>query len=91
MRLCLQKTKRPKILLIDEVDVFFSRDFYGSVYTPSASLKDSTITNLVQYIWKQRKNGLIWRKVQNTPEYNACQNKFPNWILLIDEAIKIDC
>ena len=24
------------ILLIDEVDVFFSKDFYGECYTPSA-------------------------------------------------------
>ncbi|CAM2727660.1 unnamed protein product [Rotaria socialis] len=82
------KNTRSKILLIDEVDVFFSRDFYGNVYTPSASLKDTTVKSLVSFIWTQRKSGLNLSKIQSTPEYKACQEKFPNWILLIDEAIK---
>ncbi|CAF4090243.1 unnamed protein product, partial [Rotaria sordida] len=43
--------KRAKILLIDEVDVFFSREFYGNLYTPAASLRDSTIISLTNYIW----------------------------------------
>ncbi len=34
---------RPKVLLIDEVDIFFSKDFYGNVYNPKACLKDPTI------------------------------------------------
>ena len=41
-------------MLIDEVDVFFSKDFYGNVYTPSASLSDPTITNLLDYVWEKR-------------------------------------
>ncbi|CAF3330256.1 unnamed protein product [Rotaria sp. Silwood2] len=41
--------KRSKILLIDEVDVFFSRHFYGIVYTPAVSLKEPTIISLVNY------------------------------------------
>jgi hypothetical protein len=48
--------KRPNILLIDEVDVFFSKDFYGNTYSPSASLRDPTINELIKYIWSQRKN-----------------------------------
>lgn len=82
------KSKRPKILLIDEVDVFFSKDFYGNVYTPCASLKDATIISLVNLIWSQKKSDLNLRKVQHTSAYKACQEKFPNWISLIDEAIK---
>ncbi|UJR17604.1 hypothetical protein I4U23_004500 [Adineta vaga] len=82
------KSRRQKILLIDEVDVFFSRDFYGNVYTPSASLKDPTITSLVHSIWTQRKLSLNLRRIQMTPEYKACSEQFPKWILLIDEAIK---
>ncbi|CAF4248425.1 unnamed protein product [Rotaria sp. Silwood2] len=83
-----RKNKRPKILLIDEVDVFFSREFYGNLYTPSASLKDPTITSLVNFIWTHRKSNLNLKKIQITPEYQACNQKFPYWILLIDEAIK---
>ncbi|CAM4825739.1 unnamed protein product [Rotaria magnacalcarata] len=81
------KNERLKILFIDEVDVFFSRDFYGNVYTPSASWKDTTLKSLVKFIWTHRSSDLSLSEIQSTPEYKACQEKFPNWILLIDEAI----
>ena len=41
-----------KILLIDEVDVFFSDEFYGRVYTPAARLESSEISALIDLIWK---------------------------------------
>ena len=47
---------RPRVLLIDEVDVFFSKDFYGNSYRPSLNLTDKTIKDLIWYIWKERKN-----------------------------------
>ena len=53
-----QDTQRAKILLIDEVDVFFSGEFYGNVYTPSASLRDPTIKSLIQLIFQQRQSRL---------------------------------
>ena len=31
---------RPKILLIDEADVFFGQDFFGNLYTPSSTLQN---------------------------------------------------
>jgi hypothetical protein len=34
----VNESKMPKILLIDEVDVFFNKDFYGNIYTPSTKL-----------------------------------------------------
>ncbi|ETO12088.1 hypothetical protein RFI_25289 [Reticulomyxa filosa] len=36
-----------KILLIDEIDVFFNKNFYGSCYSPAATLRHDTITNLL--------------------------------------------
>ncbi|CAF0939888.1 unnamed protein product [Adineta steineri] len=82
------RTERAKILLIDEVDVFFSQDFYGNLYTPSASLREPTITSLINYIWAQRESKLNLSKVTTTPEYKACCNKFPDWEPLILEAVK---
>ena len=32
----LNREKRPQVLLIDEVDVFFSKSFYGRDYIPQA-------------------------------------------------------
>ncbi|CAF5016018.1 unnamed protein product, partial [Rotaria sp. Silwood1] len=85
---CKRPTERAKILLIDEVDVFFSQNFYGNVYTPSASLRDPTITSLINFIWKERKSKLSLRKVTYTDEYKACCNRFPLWESLILEAVK---
>ena len=83
-----QRNKRPKILLIDEVDVFFSKNFYGAVYTPSASLRDPTITELVNMIWKERKSKLTLKQIEETSQFQACLNRFANWKLLIIEAVK---
>lgn len=43
-----------KVLLVDEVDVFFNKEFYGNVYNPSSIVKDPTITKLIMYMWENR-------------------------------------
>lgn len=40
------------ILLIDEIDVFFSKDFYGQVYTPGFLYKNEKIIEIIKYIYK---------------------------------------
>ncbi|CAF4640605.1 unnamed protein product [Rotaria socialis] len=80
--------KRAKILLIDEVDIFFSQEFYGNLYTPVASLRDPTITALVYLIWNNRNSKMNINQVKDKPEYQACINKYPNWMNLVDEAVK---
>ena len=80
--------KRPKVLLIDEVDVFFSKDFYGNTYNPIAVLKHPTITNLVNFIWSNQKTGLSSKRLEATPEYQACINQFKGWEFIIKEAVK---
>ena len=79
---------RPKILLIDEVDVFFNKDFYGNVYTPASSLKDPVITALLDFIWKQKKSSVTLEQIKATPEFQACCQKFQIWTPLIEEAVK---
>jgi hypothetical protein len=53
-----QRTRRPDILLIDEIDVIFTKEFYGNTYNPKASLvfnKDNVntkeINSLIKYIY----------------------------------------
>lgn len=41
---------RKKILLIDEVDVFFGEELYGSTYNPKAQLKSKQIEDLFWFI-----------------------------------------
>jgi hypothetical protein len=83
-----QANKRAKILLIDEVDIFFSQEFYGNLYTPVASLRDPTITALVYLIWNQRNSKININQMENTAEYQACIKRYPNWKSVVDEAVK---
>ncbi|CAF3988523.1 unnamed protein product, partial [Rotaria sordida] len=84
----IQRIERAKILLVDELDVFFSQDFYGNLYTPLANLRDPTITSLINFIWTQRNDELSLSRIKDTNEYKNCCKIFPNWEILIDEAIK---
>ena len=78
---------RPKVLLIDEVDVFLSDKYYGGMYIPSVFLKDDAIKALLDSIW-QNKNFKSLKNVQALPAYQTCATKFSNWMMLFDEAIK---
>ena len=78
---------RPKVLLIDEVDVFLSDKYYGGMYIPSVLLKDDAIKALLDSIW-QNKHFKSLKNVQALPVYQTCATKFSNWMMLFDEAIK---
>lgn len=84
------RNKRPRVLLIDEVDVFFKSDFYGNVYTPFASLKHASINKLVQTIWSKRKNQPLSFEKDIKPEqaYQDCCSAFQGWEELLTEAVK---
>ena len=47
-----------RILLIDEVDVFFSKELFGNTYRALSNIKDETITQLIEYIWATRKDNM---------------------------------
>ena len=81
---------RNKILLIDEVDVFFSQDFYGNFYRPLAELSEETISTLIQHIWSNRydKDALSFSSVKASKEFIECCSKFVGWEFLIEEATK---
>ncbi|CAF1621850.1 unnamed protein product [Rotaria sp. Silwood1] len=78
---------RPKVLLIDEVDVFLSDKYYGGMYIPSVYLKDPSIKKLLDSIW-QDKSLKTLNSVKALPAYRTCATKYSNWIFLFDEAIK---
>ncbi|ETO30348.1 hypothetical protein RFI_06774, partial [Reticulomyxa filosa] len=84
----LERIIRSKILLIDEVDVFFNKDFYGSCYSPAATLRHDAITKLIDFIWKNKNSFLKLKDVKQSNEYKACCNVLKEWDSLLDEAIK---
>jgi hypothetical protein len=50
---------RPRVLLVDEVDVFCSEHFYGAMYQPCQLLRSATITQLFERMWSLHKQGLL--------------------------------
>lgn len=41
--------------MIDEVDVFFSKDFYGNTYSPQAIIQNPSVIALLDLVWSMRK------------------------------------
>jgi len=78
------------VLLIDEVDVFFSNDFYGNTYNPAALFADPTISALVKKMWMMYKTlgeaKLTFQAVKQEPEYADVGTKFPQLGVLLSYA-----
>ncbi len=43
-----------RIILIDEVDVFFSKEFFSKMYEPIAQIKNEHVTALLDFMWNNR-------------------------------------
>ena len=93
-----QSQKRPKVLLIDEVDAFVDKEFYGNTYTPCAMIGDGSGSNgeikaIADYIWQSyKRNGkatVNFGTLKGSQQYVDCQARFGSyWMKLIDESIK---
>jgi hypothetical protein len=46
-----KSNEMPRVLMIDEVDVFFSKEFYNRVYVPIAQIRHQKISYLLDHIW----------------------------------------
>jgi hypothetical protein len=65
----------PRILLIDEVDVFFTKDFYGNSYNPITKLTDQRISNLIHDVWNFQNNNLNLSPCESLNRIKiACKN-----------------
>ena len=84
---------RDRILLIDELDVLFSKSFYGHGYTILGALEGrrfDCISKLIDLVWENKtlKRADLWEKVETSDCYNECRLKFPQWEFLIECAAK---
>ena len=83
---------KPRILLIDEVDVFFNKEFYANIYKPYAKLCSSEITALVKEMWDVHKSGvkgaLNFFGIKKWPLYTNCLVKYQGWEYFIEETVK---
>jgi hypothetical protein len=85
----LHRDQVPRILLVDEVDVFFNKDFYGNSYRPVARVAGPEVEELVRMLWSKRGNAreLSLPLVRKWREYEACR-RFLSKGEILDEAIK---
>lgn len=79
---------RKRVLLIDEVDTFFSPDFFGKLYEPFASITDHTLTTLVVWLWENRTKSLAWKEVSESLVFKNCLKHFSEWKELIIDVVK---
>lgn len=80
----------PRILLIDEVDVFFSRSFYGSFFIPETNIVDVTVSDLVKEIWsmfEQTGKAPTLHQTKSSLSYQACIDRFPAMTHLLSDAV----
>uniref|UniRef100_A0A7S1NJR4 VWFA domain-containing protein n=1 Tax=Eutreptiella gymnastica TaxID=73025 RepID=A0A7S1NJR4_9EUGL len=76
---------KPRMLLIDEVDVFFSRRFYGEVYNAGISLKSPNISKLVRLVYSKR--GQAAFQVTETQEFKAVAADYDAKLLPILQTV----
>jgi len=69
---------KSRILLIDEVDTFFSKDFYGALYTPSVLVKSKEISDLIKFIWNSKGPELDLQFVMKSSAFKALCKKYKN-------------
>ncbi|KAL4496498.1 hypothetical protein ABPG72_014728 [Tetrahymena utriculariae] len=79
-----------QVLLIDEVDVFFSKEFFGNNYDIVAPIQDETIEKLLDKIWSEKvKPNFSFKSISESDQFKQCLAKFPKWSELIQEQVKI--
>lgn len=78
------------ILLIDEVDVFFSSEFYGNTYNKAAMLKEPEIAEILRVIWAESDYGKKKVKlsyVKQLSAYRSLLQKFRGFDFILENEI----
>jgi hypothetical protein len=85
-----KKESRPRVLLIDEVDVFLTKEFYGNVYCPFATVSHPTIAALLRYLYDSRTTPLhtLYHQAEVSIAFNKCLKSFPSWNDLMQDALR---
>jgi hypothetical protein len=59
---------KKRVILIDEVDVFFSKDFYNKVYVPVAQIKHEKVSKLLDFMWQNKDDkSFTLKKIKSSP------------------------
>ena len=81
----MQGEYKPRVLLVDEVDVFFTKSFYGSCYRPACELRDPAISTLLREIYD--KSPADVNVVKDWPSYHDVCKKMKSWDFIVENAV----
>jgi hypothetical protein len=65
---------KPRVLLIDEVDIFLSDEIFGACCNPGAHIQHSAVSKLLQHLYDRRyltRNDLYYRKAVQSAVYKC--------------------
>ncbi|KAL4512819.1 hypothetical protein ABPG72_017504 [Tetrahymena utriculariae] len=85
-----QKISKNKILLIDEIDVFFNPAYYGQTFNPSVDFINQEVECIIRQIWQKREqeNNSIVSDIYQTDDYTKLVNKYPKFKQLFNRHIQ---
>ena len=85
--------ERKEILLVDEVDVFFGKEFYGTTYNQVVEFREPEIEEILKRIWNAWIQGggrrLKLSDIKAMPEYSRLLNKLSSFSFLLDNEISL--
>ena len=85
----VQEGNIERVLLIDEVDVFFKSDFYGNMYAPLATLKSEAFEAVAKHTWGLHAAGrCTFAQLQRFPAYAELLHLYGARSNIIVECIK---
>jgi hypothetical protein len=78
-----------RVLLVDEVDVFFSSSFYGETYDPVERLEVAEVANLQREAWSKRSvdSTLILSALKNSEAYITIMREYADIKSILAEQI----
>ena len=88
-----QADSRQEALLVDEVDVFFGKDFYGQTYNQVTQISTPEVVALIRSIWTMHRQNVkpTMRELKRSPEYQSLISKFQDWKYFIDNKLALMC
>lgn len=91
--LATDDTPSKRVLLIDEVDVFFHKDFYGKPYNITSKIRSDKVEALARAVWRagqsEGPDNVSFHFISTTREYRECVDSFvSDWQFLVETAAK---
>lgn len=87
-KLLKRESRVNRILVIDEVDVFFDEHYFGQLYTPGVAIDAPEVKKLMQYIWANHNDKKLNKMTFQSAEYQALIDLYPHLTELLKNQVE---